>query len=132
MSSPERRPTARPPRSWLIRPTIFATRFLGGALGDVPNDSTALAWRDAEAMVTWIAMLPPDASDDDLARVRDVWAGVGEDADAVCGNFTSEQGPDVVERMYPPETLARLRGVKQRWDPGNLFRRNHNITPARG
>jgi FAD/FMN-containing dehydrogenase len=110
--------------------TIFATRFLGGAFSDVPNDSTALAWRDAEALVTWIAMLPPDASDDDLTRVREVWARVGEDADAVCGNFTSEQGPDVVERMYPPETLARLRGVKQRWDPGNLFRRNHNITPA--
>ena len=112
--------------------TIFATRFLGGALGDVPNDATALAWRDAEALVSWIAMLPPDASDDDLARVREVWAGVGEGADAVCGNFTSEQGPAVVERMYPPETLARLRDVKQRWDPGNLLRRNHNITPAQG
>jgi FAD/FMN-containing dehydrogenase len=76
-------------------------------------------------------MLSPDASDDDLARVRTVWAPVGDGADAVCGNFTSEQGPDVVERMYPPETLPRLQAVKQQWDPGNLFRRNHNITPSR-
>jgi FAD/FMN-containing dehydrogenase len=112
--------------------TIFAVRFLGGALGDVPKDATALAWRDAEALVTWIAMLPPDATDEDLARVRDVWAEVGDGADAVCGNFTSEEGPDVVERMYPPETLARLRAVKRRWDPENLFRRNHNIAPAQG
>jgi hypothetical protein len=32
--------------------------------------------------------------------------------------------------MYPPATLARLREVKRTWDPGNLFRRNHNILPA--
>ncbi len=112
--------------------TIFATRFLGGAVADVPKDATALAWRDAEALVTWIAMFPPDAIDEEVARIRKVWAEVGTDADAVCGNFTSEQGPDVVARMYPPATLARLRAVKQRWDPGNLFRRNHNITPAQG
>jgi FAD/FMN-containing dehydrogenase len=32
--------------------------------------------------------------------------------------------------MYPPATLERLRAVKAVWDPGNLFRRNHNIRPA--
>ena len=31
------------------------------AFGDVPKDATALAWRDAEALVAWIAALPPDA-----------------------------------------------------------------------
>lgn len=110
--------------------TIFGIRFLGGALADVPADSTALAWRDAEALVSWIAVLPPDASDDAVAAARRLWAEVGADAEAVCANFTTDTGPEVIERMYPPETLQRLRTVKHRWDPGNLFRRNQNITPT--
>jgi FAD/FMN-containing dehydrogenase len=110
--------------------SLFDIRFLGGALTDVPTDATAIAWRDAEAMVHWIAFLPPDASDEEVAGARDVWAPVGEGADAVCGTFTDESGPDLLARMYPPATLDRLRQVKGTWDPGNLFRRNHNIAPA--
>ena len=37
---------------------------------------------------------------------------------------------ELVERMYPPATLERLRAVKAEWDPENRFRRNHNIRPA--
>ena len=110
--------------------SMFDVRFLGGALGDVAPDATALAWRDAEALVHWIALLPPEASDEELARARQVWAVVGDAADAVCGTLTDSRDPEVVERMYPPATLARLRAVKAEWDPGNLFRRNHNIAPA--
>ena len=32
--------------------------------------------------------------------------------------------------MYPPATLERLRRIKAELDPGNVFRQNHNITPA--
>lgn len=109
--------------------SMFEIRFLGGALADVPKDATAIAWRDAEALVHWFAVLPPDASDAEAKAAGDLWAPVGEGADAVCGTFTRETGPDVVQRMYPPETLERLRAVKSTWDPGNLFRRNHNILP---
>jgi FAD/FMN-containing dehydrogenase len=110
--------------------SMFEVRFLGGALADVAADETALAWRDAEAIVHWIAFLPPDASDAQVEAVRSAWAPVGDGAELVCGTFTDDTGPEVVERMYPPATLARLREVKRTWDPGNLFRRNHNILPA--
>jgi FAD/FMN-containing dehydrogenase len=110
--------------------SMFEVRFLGGALADVAPDATALAWRDAEAIVHWIAFLPPDASDADVEAARSAWEPVGEGAELVCGTFTDDVGPEVVERMYPPATLARLRDVKRTWDPGNLFRRNHNIPPA--
>jgi FAD/FMN-containing dehydrogenase len=110
--------------------SMVEVRFLGGAVGDVPADATALAWRDAEALVHWIALLPPGCPDDAVAAAARVWAPVGEDADALCGTFTDERDPALVERMYPPATLERLRAVKREWDPGNLFRRNHNITPA--
>jgi FAD/FMN-containing dehydrogenase len=110
--------------------TLFEVRFLGGALGDVPPDATALGWRDAEALVHWISFLPPDASPGDIAAAAAAWAPVGRDADALCGTFTDETGPELVERMYPPATLERLRVIKRTWDPGNLFRRNHNILPG--
>jgi FAD/FMN-containing dehydrogenase len=109
--------------------SMFEVRFLGGAFADVPVDATPLAWRDAEALVHWIAFLPPDASVEDVARAAHVWAPVGEGADAVCGTFTDETGPELLERMYPPATLARLRAAKRTWDPDNLSRRNHNIAP---
>jgi len=35
-----------------------------------------------------------------------------------------------VERTYAPATLARLRPVKDRCDPHNVFRINHNIPPT--
>ena len=31
---------------------------------------------------------------------------------------------------YPAAAYARLRGLKRRYDPDNVFRSNHNILPA--
>ena len=38
-------------------------------------------------------------------------------------------GP-TVPRFYPGATWERLREVKRRYDPENLFHLNHNIPPA--
>jgi FAD/FMN-containing dehydrogenase len=40
-----------------------------------------------------------------------------------------ESGLDRVADAFPPATLTRLRELKRRYDPGNLFRDNFNITP---
>jgi hypothetical protein len=36
----------------------------------------------------------------------------------------------IVEDAYGAPTFARLQAAKRTWDPGNLFRHNHNIPPA--
>jgi FAD/FMN-containing dehydrogenase len=37
---------------------------------------------------------------------------------------------EVIQTAYGPANWARLRQLKRRYDPGNLFRRNQNIPPA--
>jgi FAD/FMN-containing dehydrogenase len=41
-----------------------------------------------------------------------------------------DDGPERVVSAYGAETFARLREVKRRWDPENVFRLNGNIPPA--
>jgi FAD/FMN-containing dehydrogenase len=45
-------------------------------------------------------------------------------------NFLSADEAGDVGKAYTPETLARLRAVKDRYDPANVFRINHNISPT--
>ena len=41
-----------------------------------------------------------------------------------------EENEETVRAAYPGETWDRLRELKPRYDPDNLFRLNHNIPPA--
>jgi hypothetical protein len=58
-----------------------------------------------------------------------VWDAVGVRTLGMYGSFTASTDPAIVERMYPPATLRRLRELKRVWDPANLFGRNHNVRP---
>jgi hypothetical protein len=41
-----------------------------------------------------------------------------------------DEGADAVRDAYPASSYARLRELKRRYDPDNVFRANHNIPPA--
>ena len=45
-------------------------------------------------------------------------------------NFIGDEGPQRVRQAYPGQTWERLREIKHRYDPMNLFRLNQNIPPA--
>ncbi|RXZ71414.1 FAD-binding oxidoreductase [Agromyces albus] len=111
-------------------PTMILLRALGGAFSRVAPDATAIAHRDAEALLIVNGLLPGDATPEQVAAAK-----VGSDAalaftTGIYGNFSVERGDEVIQAMYPPATLERLRRVKAELDPGNVFRQNHNITPA--
>jgi FAD/FMN-containing dehydrogenase len=111
-------------------PTMILLRALGGAFSRVAPDATAIGHRDAEALLIVNGVLPPDTAPEQVAAAK-----AGSDAalaftTGTYGNFSVDRGEEVIESMYPPATLERLRRVKAELDPDNLFRQNHNITPA--
>ncbi len=50
-------------------------------------------------------------------------------ANAVYVNYTSDQGNDMMSGVYLPSARQRLVALKNKYDPANLFRMNHNIVP---
>jgi hypothetical protein len=112
-------------------------RVLGGAVARVPAEDTAYAHRDRRIMVNVAAMYEDPAE----SATHEAWVagtvaalGVGDgngDAPAYIG-FLADDARSKVRAAYPGPTWDRLREIKRRYDPDNVFHRNHNIPPASG
>ena len=100
---------------------FFQIRAVGGAVADVPADATAYGWRSANFSV---AAFGTRASGLDAW-----WTRLEPHLEGMYLSFESSTGPDVLARAFPPAHLARLRDLKRRYDPTNLFRANVNIEP---
>jgi FAD/FMN-containing dehydrogenase len=110
----------------------FSITAQGGAISRLDEDATAFAGRtarfDLSADSGW-----DDATEDEARRawVRRVMAIVEPDAiEGRYANENSDVGPEETRVIYGDAKLARLADLKRRWDPDNVFRRNHNIEPA--
>ncbi len=57
-------------------------------------------------------------------------AALRQDDKGAYVNFLGAEPPERVRAAYPGGTWDRLRQIKRRYDPGNLFRLNQNIPPA--
>jgi FAD/FMN-containing dehydrogenase len=108
---------------------VVFLRSLGGAFGRVDPAETAFAHRDAEALVVSAVFLPRDATEDQIAEARGVWRTIGEHGDGSYSGFLGSDTAEDIAALWPAETLERLRQVKRKWDPDNVFRRNFNIVP---
>jgi FAD/FMN-containing dehydrogenase len=102
----------------------------GGAFGRVPPDATAFAHRDAEVLLVAAAMLPPGAPRERAGRALAAWPAVAAHGSGAYIGFLGSAGAADVAAAYPPATYERLAAIKRHYDPGNVFRRNHNVRPA--
>ncbi len=106
-------------------------RPLGGAIARVASGATAYAHREAPIMAN-VASFYTGADD---RPGREAWvaalvAGLDQGVPGAYVNFLQAEGEQRVHAAYPVATWDRLAAVKQVYDPGNLFRGNHNIPPA--
>lgn len=112
---------------------------LGGAFGRVAEEATAFPNRSAPYWVTSHGVRQDPAEDEDLtAFTRRVHAELQPFAEH--GQYLNLLGPDsavpgnadrAVRQVYGREKLQRLVRLKDRYDPGNLFRLNLNVAPSR-
>jgi FAD/FMN-containing dehydrogenase len=106
-------------------------RVLGGALARVPNDATAFGHRDRGLFVN-VAAMYPDAAEKEThdAFVNGLAGALGKNGAGGYVGFMGEENEDTLRAAYPGPNWDRLRELKRRYDPENLFRLNHNIPPA--
>jgi FAD/FMN-containing dehydrogenase len=111
----------------------FDLRQMGGAVARVGTVDTAFTDRSSAFTYNIIAMWT-DPADDDANRT---WArGFGAALDHIAGdrgyiNFLADPHPEPgMRHVYGEQRYSRLVELKQKYDPHNLFRLNHNIEPG--
>jgi FAD/FMN-containing dehydrogenase len=111
---------------------VAQLRVLGGAIERVPNDATAYAHRDRKIMVNVAALYErADEAETHLPWIRGFVEAIRQGGDeAAYVNFLGDEGQGRIRAAYPGTTWDRLREIKARYDPANLFRLNQNIPPA--
>jgi FAD/FMN-containing dehydrogenase len=112
--------------------SLVTLQHYRGAVSRVDPDATAYSYRNAGFAVTmgaaWI-----DAREDHthIAWSRDFYAAMLPLSHGVYVNFMGMgEGEDRVRAAYGEKTYERLVALKNKYDPTNLFRVNHNIRPT--
>jgi FAD/FMN-containing dehydrogenase len=103
----------------------------GGAIAATSDDDSAFSHRNA--LVEFVAATRwTDAAEDGprMAAARRYSAALEPYASGVYVNVLADEGELGVRRAYPPDKLARLAGLKRRYDPDNVFHLNQNIRPS--
>lgn len=114
------RDAARLLESGLVQ--FFQLRTMGGAIADVPPVAMAFSHRSVAFQVTAMG------TDDDA--LNSAWDLLRHHFDGLYPSFETDRRPERLLDAFPEPALGRLRGLKRRYDPRNLFRDNFNIDPA--
>jgi FAD/FMN-containing dehydrogenase len=112
---------------------VAQLRVLGGAMARVPVEATAFAHRKSRIMVNCAAICErPEEMAVHAPWVTSFAAALRQGDAGAYVNFLADEGAARVRAAYPGSTWDRLRAIKTRYDPTNLFRLNQNIPPSEG
>ena len=110
--------------------STFDFHHMGGAVSRVSDDATAFSNRQSEFCFNVVGLWNDPAEDE----IHKTWVrgfasalepfGTG----GVYVNFTADA--DRVRAAYGDDKYKRLQGLKQQYDPTNLFHLNQNIKPT--
>ena len=104
----------------------------GGAPARVPDDATAFTQRQPPWSVHYLTMWFDPA--DDAKNIAFTKQAAGAMKPWATGkvylNYIGDEGEGRIDSSFGPETMARLRAIKAKYDPDNLFSHNQNIRPA--
>ena len=113
-----------------VRGTTFVWQHAGGAIGRVATDETAFAHRhvknDSLLLIDWPVDI--DATPH-IKWLKEYWATVEPHTRGAYANDIGEAPQDRIRRNYGGN-FDRLLALKNKYDPGNLFRLNANIVPT--
>jgi FAD/FMN-containing dehydrogenase len=105
---------------------------IDGAVNRRKSDATAWNCRDATWSMVIVAVDSDPANAPALKKwARDYWEAVHPyDLDGAYPNFMMEDEGEARLKSSYGDNYRRLAALKQKFDPANLFKVNHNIRPA--
>jgi FAD/FMN-containing dehydrogenase len=112
--------------------TMLTIDHVHGAAARVPEDATAFAHRDLRYL--FLLNTNWDEPSDDVINIEwtrrffDELRNFGPPSAYV--NYLSVEGKTRTREAYSPEAMAKLRALKARYDPSNVFHTNQNVLPT--
>lgn len=117
--------------SQIVSPiTTIALWQMGGAVARVGESETAFNGRDAGFTFNINGnSKTADGFEAEREWVRSYWSALEPHHTSVYVNFLMDQGEEAVRRAYGSDKYDRLKALKRKYDPANLFHLNQNIPP---
>ena len=110
--------------------TAFPIFQLGGAIARVGESETAFSGRGAGHTININATTETSAGfDEEREWSRNLWSALSPHHTGVYVNFLMDEGEDRIRQAYGSAKYERLKALKRKYDPDNVFRMNQNIPP---
>ena len=110
--------------------TSVALWQMGGAVARVGEDDTAFNGRNAGHTFNINGnAFDGEGFDAERQWARDYWTALAPHHTSVYVNFLMNEGEERIRQAYGSAKYDRLKALKRRYDPTNLFRLNQNIPP---
>lgn len=111
---------------------VMTLMRMGGAIDDVDNDATAFSRKNGaffwDASATWQSPRDDATFIQWCRELNEMLEPLSSSEGYI--NFTVDEAPNWLEKVYGVEKYARLVALKQKWDPENVFVHNRNIAPS--